>query len=410
MLRTERFLALRYLKGAQGRPEGRRFLRFVTYVAVGGVTVGVAALLLAFSIVRGFSREIERKIVGYGAHVQVESIRDAPLEDTSALMTRLAARDGVLAVAPVVQEFVLLRRSSSEIEGVSIWGTDALPTFVASSVTAGDALLGTDDEGHRRMVVGARLAQRLGVVPGDALTAFSVRGEGSSPGRVRAKPFVVSGVVETDLADFDEIFAFTGLDEARDLLSYAPEEVTRFDLTLADPSRSVEVAAAVEAEEGFPVMARSIYEVYSSLFAWVRLQQQIIPLVIAVIILVAAFNIIGTLLMLMLEKTREIGVLMAMGATPSMLRRTFLLLGALIGVAGIVLGEGLALALALIQQRYEVIPLPAEAYFMTAAPIELAVSDFVLVAVVTVILCALSAYLPARFAGRIQPIRAIHFR
>jgi lipoprotein-releasing system permease protein len=99
-----------------------------------------------------------------------------------------------------------------------------------------------------------------------------------------------------------------------------------------------------------------------------------------------------------------------MGATPTLLRRTFLLLGALIGVTGIVIGEGLALALALLQQRYGIIPLPAEAYFMKTAPIELAALDFVLVAVLTVLLCALAAYLPARFAGRIQPIRAIHFR
>jgi lipoprotein-releasing system permease protein len=407
---TERFLARRYLAGAEGRPEGRRFLRFVTYVAVGGVAVGVAALLLAFSIVRGFSREIENKIIGFGAHVQVESLRDAPLGDAEALALRLAGRDGVDAVSPVVQEFVLLRRSSTRIEGISIWGTDRVPDFIGRSLVAGSSDLSDDSDGARRIVVGARLARQLDVAPGDQVTAFSVGGGQASPGRVRVKPFVVAGVFESDLADFDDVFAFVAIDHARDLLSYGPDQVTRFDLTLREPSRADAVAAAVGEDEGFPVMARSIYEVYASLFAWVRLQQQIIPMVIAVIILVAAFNIIGTLLMMMLEKTREIGILMAMGATPTLLRRTFLLLGALIGVTGIVIGEGLALALALLQQRYGIIPLPAEAYFMKTAPIELAALDFVLVAVLTVLLCALAAYLPARFAGRIQPIRAIHFR
>ena len=157
-------------------------------------------------------------------------------------------------------------------------------------------------------------------------------------------------------------------------------------------------------------MARSIYEVWRGLFAWVELQESIIPLVIGVIILVAAFNIVGALLMIILEKTREIGVLESMGASSRSLRRLFLWLGLLIGIVGTAIGEGLALVLALIQQRYGIIPLPPEAYYMDTAPIELNPFDFVLVAVVTLTLCALAAYVPARVAAAIDPIRVIRFR
>lgn len=409
-LETERFLARRYLTGAQGRPEGRRFLRFVVYIAVGGVAIGVASLLLALSIVRGFTSEIESKILGIGSHVQVESLRDAPLDDVDALADRLRAREEVSVVAASVQEFVLLRHSSSEIEGVSIWGTETLPPFVAGSVVAGrDGLeAGQDETGP--IVIGAQLARRLGVDLGDQVTAFSIRGNGGGAGRVRVKPFVVTGIFETNLDQTDDRFAFAEIDRARDLLSYGPDQASRLDLLLVDPSQADSVAVSIGRAEGYPILAQSIYKVQASLFAWVQLQQQIIPMVIAVIILVAAFNIIGTLLMMMLEKTREIGILMAMGATPSLLRRTFLLLGALIGLTGIAIGETLALGLALIQQRYGIIPLPPDAYFMKTAPVELAVMDFVTVAILTVILCAFAAYIPARFAGRIQPIRAIHFR
>lgn len=410
MFQFERFLASRYLTGAQGRPEGRRFLRFVTYVSIAGVAVGVAALLLALSIVRGFSREIENKLVGFGAHVQVESMRDAPLDGARHLEETLTARADVISVAPVIQDFALLRRSNTLIEGVSLWGTRQVPEYVAHTVSSGTASLEVVDSSGSPIVIGAALAQKLGVAPGDRLTAFSPKAVGAAGQAVRAGTFTVVGIFETDLADFDDLYAFVRMDAARDLLSLGSDQVTRFDLRLADPALSDSVARSVEADQGFPVMARTIYEVYRSLFAWVRLQQRIIPLVISVIVIVAAFNIIGTLLMMILEKTGEIGILMSIGSTPASVRRTFLLLGLLIGAVGTGTGEGLAWGIAAIQQSYGIIRLPADAYFMQTAPVELAPGDFLLVGVVTLVLCSASAYLPARFAASIRPIEAIRFR
>jgi len=132
--------------------------------------------------------------------------------------------------------------------------------------------------------------------------------------------------------------------------------------------------------------------------------------VIGVIVVVSAFNIIGALLMMILEKTREIGVLQSLGASRKTMKRLFLLLGVLIGVVGTVIGESLALVLALLQQRFELIPLPAEAYYMTSAPVELRALDFGLVALVTLTLCGLAAWIPARVAARIEPVRAIRFQ
>ncbi len=412
--RFETYVALRYLRTARGREEGRRFLRYVTYVAIGGVAVGVAALLLALSVVRGFSREIEAKIVGFGAHVQVESYQEAPLQESPLLQEKINQIPGITEVAAVVQEFALLRRSVQEIDGVAIWGTEKAPAYLEDHVVAGRFSFEPDSSGHPGLVVGESLARMLDLSVGDRVTAFSMRrflsdASPAAPRRPRIEQFHVTGIYETSLSNFDEVYVFTGLEPARTLLEYGPEEVTRFDVRLADVSRAREAAVAIEEALGFPVMARSIYEVYRGLFAWVNLQEQIIPLVISVIILVGAFNIIGTLLMIILEKTREIGILNSMGASARALRRLFLWLGLLIGVVGTVIGELLALALALVQQRYGVIPLPAEAYYMKTAPIALNPLDFVVVAVVALLLCVLAAYVPARVAARIAPIRAIRF-
>ncbi|RMH56583.1 MAG: ABC transporter permease [Bacteroidetes bacterium] len=414
--RFERFMAHRYLRGSDGVRAGSGFLRFVMYVAIGGVALGVAALLLALSIVRGFSREIEAKIVGFGAHVQVENMQDAPLGQANVLMYELAQFPEVAHVAPVVTEFALIRRSATDIDGVAVWGTDQMPAYLTDHLVAGSYRFDPDEQGRQGLVIGRALADLLSVSVGDRLTVFSMRhadGFGpSSPGlmRPRVKAFHVAGIYETSLSNFDEIYAFTDIRTARALFDYAPTEVSRLDLTLHDVSQADSVAVRIEDRYGFPVMARTIYQVYSGLFAWVRLQQGIIPLIIGIIILVAAFNIVGTLLMIILEHTQSIGILASMGAPARMLRRIYLYLGLLVGVIGIGIGEALALVLAWLQLEFALIPLPAEAYYMSTAPVALNPVDFIIVALVTLLLCVGASYLPARAAARIPPIRAIHFR
>ncbi len=412
--RFEWFMALRYLWGAEGQAEGRSFLRFITYVAIGGIALGVGALLLALSIVRGFSQEIENKIVGFGAHVQVRSyLQDAPLEPADELEARLRGVPNVSRVAPVAQRFILLRRSREAIDGVALFGADEPPPYLADRVVDGAFRFAPDSLRRPGLVLGHQLARRLDLSVGQTVTAFSINDPGETSAGLlqpRVKQFHVAGIYETSLATIDDLYVFTSLRTARELIGLPENAVSHYDLTVQPVSRADSVAAQIEREFGFPVGAQTIYERFQGLFAWVNLQQGIIPLVISVIVIVAAFNIVSTLLMMILEKTREIGVLESLGASGRMMRRLFLALGLLIGVVGTVIGEALALILALIQQRFQIIPLPAEAYYMKSAPVELSPLDFVIVASVALTLCALAAYVPARVASRIKPVEAIRFQ
>jgi lipoprotein-releasing system permease protein len=407
----EWFVALRYLRGARSRSGGTRFLRFVTVVGIGGVAVGVAALLLALMVVRGFSREIEEKIVGFGSHVRVEHFLDTGLMGADTLAQRLGAIDAVQEVTPVVTGFVLLR-AGGEMEGAVINGVpEHSQAFLADRVAAGTFAVGMDPEGRAGIVLGRDLAALLGVGPGDTVVSLSMRdfaGRGAFT-RPRVRSFVVSGIFDTGLADFDRTFAYVGLGPARDLIGMAEDEVSRFDLTLTSIDLAEPVAAQISETIGLPVLARSIYRVQANLFAWVNLQRSIIPLIIGVIILVAAFNIIGLLLMVILEKTREIGIIRSMGAGAAGVQRLFVSLGFLVGVVGTGSGLGLAFALGLLQERFGIIPLPQEAYYIDTAPVELHALDFLVVAIVALLLCTLAAYVPARVAARIEPVRAIRF-
>jgi lipoprotein-releasing system permease protein len=404
----ERFIAGRYLRQAQGREEGRRFVRFITYVAIGGVTVGVAALLLALSIVRGFSEEIQEKLIGFGAHVQVESLQAAPIGNASSVMSRVTEWDEVARIAPVIQEFALLRRSRDEIDGVILWGVDEPPEYLQNAIIDGTFDLSLR-EGLEGVVIGEDLASLLNASVGDVLTAFSQRrdGFGADGFAPQVRQFRVSGVFQTHLQNFDELYVLLNLDVARDFLQYGVDQVTRFDITLADVGTADAIVQRIEEQFGFPLMARTIFEVFRGLFAWVDLQENIIPVVISVIIIVAAFNIIATLMMVILEKTREIGILLSLGATKRSIQRVFLFLGMSIGLIGTGLGSLIALVVAVLQQRYALIPLPAEAYYIDRAPVVISALDFAVVGGIAFGLCLLAAYVPARVAARIEPIRSI---
>ncbi len=412
--RFHRYMALRYFRGITGKGKDRRFLRFILFVAIGGVAVGVAALILAFSITRGFSLEIERKIIGFNAHVQVDNFQDAPLDEADRLMGEIQAMETVESVTPVVQELTLIR-SRNGIDGVGLWGVPGNQVFVADHIQKGSFSFEVDENQRPGMVVSQKIAQQLGLKEGDKVTCFSMRdlptsgASGALFSRPKVKQFYVSGIYNTGFAEFDDKFTFIDIQVARDLLGYSEDQVTRFDVRVRDVAEVGGVASEIETRLGFPVWARTVYQVYRNLFAWVNLQQSIIPLVLTIIVIVAAFNILSTLLMLMLEKTREIGILRSMGATQKTIRQLFIWMGLLIGFLGVVFGEGLALVLALVQKKFGIIPLPQDTYYMDTAPIQLSGWDFLTVAAFTLVLCILAAYIPARAASRTDPVRAIRF-
>ena len=416
MPRFEYFMALRYLRGAEGRAEGRSFLRFITYVAIGGVALGVAALLLALAIVRGFSQEITEKIVGFGSHVQVQNtLREEPLPQASDLKSRIARTEGVASVAPIIEGVVLLRRSAQSIDGVQLVGVDEPPAYIERHVSQGAFDLRSAPGEPQRIVVGAALAERMDVGVGETVTLFGLQNagaEGLQLDRPRVRQFQVTGIYRTSLTSIDGQVVFTAAAPARALVGMAASSVSRFDVTVEDFGAVDDVAARLNQNVSFPATARTIRQIqpYASLFAWVNLQQGIIPLVIGVIVIVAAFNIVGILLMMILEKTREIGVLQSIGTSPTTLKRLFLAVGVLIGAVGTAAGAGLAFLLASLQKQFGIIPLPEEAYYMTTAPIALHPLDYLLVAVVTLVLCGLAAYIPARVAARIEPVQAIRFQ
>jgi lipoprotein-releasing system permease protein len=397
------FVAKRYFTGAR---TGAGFLSFVKIMAVTGVAVGSASLLISLSIVHGFRSNIEDKILGFGSHLRITSIVNTPLYRADTLVARLSERPDVARVQPVVEGQVILQ-IGDRVEGSFLRGVvpESETTDIPLITRSGRFDLTDQSDGLPGLVMGARMARTLGAVAGSALTVYAVS-DGEIP---EIRRFRVTGVYETGIDRFDDVLAIVDIRHARMLLGLQEPAAHHVEIRLRDATQIRTVEADLDAWIGFPYLNESIYLRHANIFAWIRLQEQTVPLVIGVMIIIAAFNLIGTILMMVLERTRDIGILKAMGSTDRQVRQIFLVEGLIVGITGLAIGIMLATVFSWAQATFGIIPLNQENYYMSTAPVQPHLSDVLWVGITSLALCLGASWLPARIAAGINPLHVIHF-
>jgi len=399
------FIAGRYLRS--GRNNG--FFSFITAIAVLGIMLGTATLIIALSVLGGFEKDITEKVVGFTSHVQIFGFQNQPLRNVSENAARIQkAFPVVTAVAPFVAREALIR-SREGVDGILLKGVD--PTHDNSTtrryMVEGAYDLDREQGGLPKLVIGKRLAAKLSLDVGDKATVFGI-GRLVEQGQARVMQFRVVGTYESGMAEYDDVYAFTDLQDAQTLFQMG-DAVSGYDLLLSSLDSASIVAEGVQDLLGYPHYGRTVFETYRNLFSWIDLQKKPVPIILGLIIIVATVNIIGTLLMMVLDKTREIGVLATMGASPWGITRIFVRQGMIIGVVGTILGNLLAFSLCYAQLTLRFFSLASDIYFMTSVPILLRPDYFLLVSSVTLVLCLLSSMLPARLAAKLKPVNAIRF-
>lgn len=401
------FIATRYFKS--GRKQSG-FLSFIKYMAIGGVAIGAAGLLIALSIVHGFKSAIEDKILGFGTHVTVFTHTNQPIFRADTLTTFLINMPEIIDVQAVIQGQGMVQ-AGDFVDGTVIKGVDPAGDLsnLRNFIAQGSYDLGEQESGRPGIVMGARLARTLGAQPGRTITLYTVRGEPGPHNFPEIMQFTLSGVYQTGIDIFDDTLVFIDRQHASRLFQLNPPRADQIDIKVADISQIGPLNRQLFDKLPFPYFNETIYQRYSNIFAWINLQEQTIPFVIAVMIIVAAFNLIGTILMMVLERTRDIGILKTMGATDGNIRSVFLYEGIFVGLVGLIIGIVISLLFWWIQGTYELIPLSEENYFLTTAPVEPRLSDFVIVSLVTLSLCAIASWFPARVAARMNPLNVIQF-
>jgi lipoprotein-releasing system permease protein len=315
----------------------------------------------------------------------------------------------VSAMAPYVAKEAMLK-SENGIEGVFLKGIDAQNDIspVQTSLVEGENLL-TIREGIPNLIVGKRLAEKLQIKLGQSVLIFTPGTTGQSLLQTRIVRFKVCGFFETGMGEYDESYVFSNLEMAQRLCQ-SGQMVSGFDIRVNNTEDIVRLGNEIPAMLGYPYYARTMYQTYRNLFTWVELQRKPIPIILGLIIIVATINIIGTLLMIVLEKSKDIGILRTLGADRGTIQKIFLFQGMLIGLVGTILGNAIALGICYIEMRYRFFSLPSNIYYMAHVPIELHLANFVLVSGIALLMCFITSWFPSRVAAALDPLITLRFR
>jgi lipoprotein-releasing system permease protein len=399
------FIAERYLQASHRGG----FLSFISLISIVGIALGTAALIIALSVLGGFEQEITEKVIGFTSHVQVTGYQNQPLGH-AAQNTILIEQcsPAVKAVQPFLSREALIR-SPESVDGILLKGVEPTKDLSAVSryVTEGQYDIGHEVGAPAKIVLGRKLADKLNVVVGDRVTVFGT-GRTDEFGNMRVMRFTIAGIYESGMAEYDDVYAFTAIKDAQILFQYG-DAISGYDVMLTSVDSADVVSERIRRMLGYPHLGRTVFENYRNLFSWIELQKKPVPVILGLIIIVATVNIIGTLLMVVLGKTREIGILKSLGATRRGITRIFVRQGMSLGIAGTAFGNLLAFTLCFAEQQLQFLSLPSDIYFMTSVPILLRPEFFLIVSAISVGLCYLSSFVPAWLASRIDPIRAIRF-
>ncbi|MBF8294699.1 MAG: hypothetical protein HW389_1244 [Bacteroidetes bacterium] len=400
------FIALRYLRSRRHRG----FISFITFIAVIGVTLGVAALIITLSVLGGFEHTIKENVISFTAHLQLISFQNQLLPNPNKTMeVVLSEYPEIRSIAPYLSREGMIR-SASTTDGVLIKGIDPRNDISAAKTRMVDGLYNLEprERGVEGIILGRRLAQKLEVGVGDRVLLMSLGGSSVTLSQTRVMQFEVRGLYETGMAEYDETYIYVNLKNAQRLFAVGPM-VSGFDILVHDLDSLENIAQRLPERLGYPYYARTTYQMNRNLFTWIELQKKPIPIIIGLIIIVATVNIIGTLLMMVMEKGKEIGILRALGTDRKKLTGIFLAQGMFIAIVGVILGNGIAFLLCWLELHYRIISLPSGIYFMSHVPIDLNPINFLLVSLLALLMCFLSSIIPSRIAARRDPIRMIKF-
>jgi len=400
------WIASRYLRTR--RPTA--FIAILTTLSVIGVTGGVAALLTVLAVMNGFEREIRTRVAGTNAHVLILSYDDSGITDTSTALPAIRQVKDVEGVAPFLYRKALATHGNLA-EGLVVKGVDLTAerrvTTVASNIKpALDSIPLVTPGNVPGVVLGSELAERLRAGVGDHVILASFEGGVRTAAGLVPKlgTFEVVGIFHSGLYEYDANLAYVALPAAAEFFG-AHGSITGIEVKVADLFHASVVRDRVlKRLGGFPYRGTDWIEMNSNLFSFMKVEKGVMALILGLIVLVAALNIVSTLLMVVLVKRRDIGALLTQGASPSDVLRIFLFEGLLIGVVGTALGTGLGLVLCRVLHGFHI---PADVYFLSALPVQLEWSDVTWVALAALGLCVVAALYPAFYAAKLPPAEAI---
>ncbi len=409
-MRYELFIGLRYLIAKRKHI----FVSLITVISIGGVALGVAALIVTLSVMNGFQNDLRSKILGMSAHIAVldQKGEGISLSNLQQIKEKIKQEQEVVAVAPFVYGQIILK-VGKEVSGSVIKGIDPSQetkvSDIAKKIEKGSLNSLSSNGPLPGIVLGEELARNLGVFVDEEVVLISPYSVVTPLGMMpRMKKFKVGGIFSVGMYEYDANMAFVSLGVAQNLFNLN-DKITGLEIKIKDLFKANQVAANLQELLGYPYWVRSWMSSNRNLFTALKLEKIGMFIILTLIVLVASFNIISTLILMTMEKVRDIGILKAMGAKDGAIMKIFLWEGFIIGFLGTVLGCFLGFVISKILEKYEFIKLPADVYYIATFPVKIQVMDFVLVGLSAVLISFLSTIYPAYKASRLDPCEAIRY-
>lgn len=401
------FISKKYVKSKKQS----KFISLVSVIAISGIALGVAVLIITLTVLDAFEKAVEEKIINFNSHISITSFGDRNLPNYENVIPKLDSLISPFSksISPFLSKYVIVK-TKDRSDGVLLKGIskEIDNSKIDEYIIAGEFSFNKEEE-NNGIIIGKKLADRLLVEIGAKLTVFSLRNDElpSYENPPSIEQFEVTGIYESGMAQYDDI-AYIDLRTAQKFFGMN-DETSGYNIQVTDISKIDSLSNHLQNNLRYPFYVRTVFKMHQNIFTWIELQKEPVPIILGLIIIVAVINIVGMLLMIVLEKTSDIGILKSLGANRKLITNIFVLQGLYLSFMGIVIGNLLALIISAVQKYFNIISLPGEIYFISSVPINFDFFNYLLVSAVALILSIAAAFVPSLIAARTKPISAIRF-
>lgn len=409
----EIFIGLRYLKAKRKQT----FISIITFISMAGVMVGVMALVIVLSVMAGFQDDLRGKILGTTSHVIIMKFGKG-MEKADEVVNKVKTMPHVLAASPFIYNQVMLT-SESSVSGAVVRGiepeTAVKVTDIAKNIREGSLAAVMQKKKDRDgievpgVVIGKELSKILGVFLGDYINVVSPLGQMTPMGMVpKVKRFQIAGIFDSGMYEYDSSLVYVSISEAQSFFGMA-DMVTGIEVKIDDIYRARQIGKDIQSSLGYPFWTRDWMDMNKNLFAALKLEKIAMFVILTLIVLVAAFNIVSTLIMVVMEKHKDIAILKAMGATSKSIMKIFVIEGTIIGVVGTVLGLLGGYASCVLLAKYKFIELPGDVYYISTLPVKMEPMTLFLVSIAALGISFIATIYPAWQAAKLDPAEALRY-